>query len=509
MAEPTHWTSADLLARYCNGDSTAAEQIFARYTERLLRLTQAKLTSRLATRLDPEDVAMSAWRSFFVGAKQNQFSLTESGDLWRLLVSITLHKLYRRVRHHQAEKRDVNREQPIARTPAEPLCTSMACPSAEEALALADELEFVMAKLDASGRRVLELRLQGEQIAVIAELTARSERTVRRNLTQIKKLLVDRLGGAALAPSRLTAHSSAVVHDRPASAFAGAATNVSFLNAADYLLQRMLGAGRFGKVYRALHRPTGETVAVKHLRKEHLSSSEVVERFVAEAELLSRLQHPGIVKLHGLGQTPGGGYFLVTEWIDGPNLAELLNRGLPDPARVVRWGMQLCSALDHAHEQGIIHCDVKPNNLLVDAKDRLHLTDFGLAFSGPADSAQQRGMHGTPAFMAPEQVASWWGPIDRRTDVYGVGAVLFTLLTGRPPWSDQRAPDRLCRILSTEPVVSVESLRRDMSPALCEICKRCLAKNRAERFEDMQSLSSALENACDAARSCSPTSQSG
>lgn len=495
MTGPTHWTSADLLARYCNGDSTAAEEIFSRYTERLLRLTRAKLTSRLAARLDPDDIAMSAWRSFFIGARKNQFTLTESGDLWRLLVSIILHKLYRRVRHHQAEKRDVGREQQITQNSDEILASPAGTPSVHEALALADEVEFVMAKLDNSGRRVLELRLQGEQIAAIAELTGRSERTVRRILSQIKDLLIERLGGPPLAESISTAQSSerAWKSPTPASASGGFAAKANLLNPRHYLLQRMLGAGRFGKVYRALHRPTGETVAVKHLRKEHLAVPEVVTRFIAEAGISSRLQHPGIVKLHGLGRTPGGGYFLVTDWIDGPNLAELVSKELPDPSRVVQWGLQLCGALAHAHEHNVIHCDVKPNNLLVDKLDRIHLTDFGLSLCTAAEPAIEGRMEGTPAFMAPEQVAAWWGPIDRRTDVYGVGAVLFTLLTGRPPWTDKRVPDVLSRIISMEPVAAVGSFCQNVSLALSDICARCLSKNRAERYPDMPSLRSALE----------------
>jgi serine/threonine-protein kinase len=102
--------------------------------------------------------------------------------------------------------------------------------------------------------------------------------------------------------------------------------------------------------------------------------------------------------------------------------------------------------------------------------------------------------------MAPEQIAEWWGSIDRQTDVYGVGAALFTLLTGRPPWSESRTADVLCKIITIEPAAPVESFRPGSSPRLSAICTRCLAKNRSERFGDMQALQAALEEAALALR---------
>lgn len=188
-----HGTSAELLARYRGGDEDAAGEIFRRYVERLTRLARSRLSPRLASRTDPEDVVLSAWRSFFVGARAGRFSLRRSGDLWRLLVSITMHKLYRQARRHSAEMRSLSVEQSLERTKEECLPADDREPTPEEALALADELEAVMARLDACGRRVLELRLQGEPLAAIAEDTGRSERTIRRLLARIRELLVQRL----------------------------------------------------------------------------------------------------------------------------------------------------------------------------------------------------------------------------------------------------------------------------------------------------------------------------
>jgi RNA polymerase sigma factor (sigma-70 family) len=182
-------TSAELLARFQEGDALAAEEIFERYIDRLTRLARARLSPRLSRRTDAEDVVMSAWRSFFVAAGAGRFSLKRSGDLWRLLVSITLHKLYHQARRHTAERRTVGGEQPLDQTNDWMIAASDREPAPEEAVALAEELEHLMAGLDEFGRRVLELRLQGETHAEIAGDTQRSERSVRRRLHEIRERL--------------------------------------------------------------------------------------------------------------------------------------------------------------------------------------------------------------------------------------------------------------------------------------------------------------------------------
>ncbi len=498
MSASEHWTSAELLARFCGGDESAADTLFHRYAERLILLTRARLSSRLAGKTDPEDVAMSAWRSFFIGARRGKFTLNEPGDLWRLLVSITLHKLYRQARHHAASRRSISREQSLDQTAEEMLTPAKAEPTVEEALALAEEVEAIMANLDAEGRRVLELRLQGEQLAAIAQLTRRSERTVRRILARIRELIAGRFGGEPLVARRpqVETHRSEVETTLPktfeASPWSGPNEAHAHLESCDYLLQRMLGAGRFGKVYRAQQKSVDRIVAIKYLRKSYLSSPDVVERYLKEARTLARLHHLGIVTFHGLGRTPAGSYFIVMDWIEGPNLAEVLKDGPVSPERAKQWTQQICSALAHAHAQRILHCDLKPSNLLVNHDDLVFVTDFGLArpFTRPPELLDR--IEGTPAFMAPEQVTDWWGPITCRTDVYGLGAVLFTLLTGQPPWPEKRLADILARILSSEPVVAAESLRPEIPKRLSQICQRCLAKRPSERYASMNEVRAAL-----------------
>ncbi len=190
----TEGESAEILTRYRGGDETAADELFRRYVERLTLLARARLSPKLASRTDPDDIVMSAYRSFFIGAREGRFALKRSGDLWRLLVSITMHKLYRQVRRHRAEMRSVTAEQSLETVPQEQLPLSKE-PTPEEAIALADELEAVMSTLDAFARRVFELRLQEEPIPAIAAETGRSERTVRRTIQKIQDRLAHRLEG--------------------------------------------------------------------------------------------------------------------------------------------------------------------------------------------------------------------------------------------------------------------------------------------------------------------------
>jgi len=188
------------MARWRTGDQRAADALFERYTERLMAVARSRLSERLAPRVDPEDVVQSAFRSFFVGARDGRYALEQSGDLWRLLVAITLHKLRHQVERHTAGKRAIDREYtPVerwqdgrdGRAAIDPRFLA-AEPSPEEAAALADEVEHVMRRLDPLRRRMLELRLQGYLLDEIAVETDRSQRTVRRMLEQLKAYLEER-----------------------------------------------------------------------------------------------------------------------------------------------------------------------------------------------------------------------------------------------------------------------------------------------------------------------------
>jgi hypothetical protein len=260
----------------------------------------------------------------------------------------------------------------------------------------------------------------------------------------------------------------------------------------DFLLNRMIGAGRMGKVYEAWRYSAGRAVAVKFLRKSFLNQPILVERFIGEARTIARLRHPNIVAIHGLGRTTGGSYFILMDLVSGPNLALV---GATRPILVeeaIQWTIEISDAVEHAHAAEIIHCDLKPANILLDGERKVRVTDFGLARSVTQDPQWTAGIEGTAPFMAPEQASRSWGPIDMRTDVYGIGAVLFTLLTGRPPWIGGRLPDILADVTSARPIIPPASLRPDLPKPISDVCRKCLSKIPGDRYPTVMDLRTAL-----------------
>jgi RNA polymerase sigma-70 factor (ECF subfamily) len=187
--------SQDLLARCREGDSQAAAELFHRYTEQLISLARRNLSPKLARRLDPEDVVQSAYRSFFADVRAGRYVLERSGDLWRLLAAITLHKLHHQVGRHTAARRSVERERGFGDESSLfglPAATVARTPSPEEAVIVVDELECAMRGMNSLHRRMVELRLQGCRFQEIATDTDRSERLVRRVLDQFRQRLDER-----------------------------------------------------------------------------------------------------------------------------------------------------------------------------------------------------------------------------------------------------------------------------------------------------------------------------
>jgi RNA polymerase sigma-70 factor (ECF subfamily) len=184
--------SAELLARWREGDRRAADELLGRYTSRLIALARRRLSAKLARRLDPEDVVQSAYRSFCVSAGDDRYRIERSGDLWRLLAAITLHKLHHQIEHHTAAKRSIKREQGFGGESSLMRIdggAEGAEPSPLEAATLVEEVEHLMSELKPLDRRMVELRLQGFRLEEIALATDRSERWVRRVLSQVKERL--------------------------------------------------------------------------------------------------------------------------------------------------------------------------------------------------------------------------------------------------------------------------------------------------------------------------------
>jgi RNA polymerase sigma factor (sigma-70 family) len=488
--EQAEWTSLVLLERFRGGDDLAAAEIFDRYFRRLTALARSRLSPRLAQRTDPEDIVLSVYRSFFVDARRGRYTLSRGGDLWRLLAAIARHKLSRQARSQGADRRSVALEIPLDQVDEGRFAGRQHDPTPEEAAALADELEWVLAQLDRFGRRVLELRLQGLKVSEIAADTGRAERSVRRSLARIRTLLAQRHLEAESAGPPLTTRPAS--ESTPPEEQAELDPGVPLLSHRDFLLRRLIGAGRMGKVYEAWQHGAGREVAVKFLRRPLLQHPGVVRRFLDEARTVARLRHPHIVGTQGLGRTPGGSYFIVMDLVTGPNLAQIGAQREITVDEVIRWALETCLALEHAHERGIIHCDLKPANLLLDPSGMVRVTDFGLARSLAEDTPGAAEVEGTAPFMAPEQASRCWGPIDHRTDVYGIGAVIFTLLTGRPPIVGRRLPDVLAEVVSATPVVAPARLRPGLPEPLDALCRKCLAKPPGARFQTVQEVRSAL-----------------
>ena len=179
--------------RVQSGDDEAAREVFERYLTRLVALARSRLSDKLQQKVDADDIVQSAFRSFFVRAREGQFTIERSGDLWSLLASITRHKLLKQAEHYHQQKRSLDRDQPLAVAGSKEPPQFAAEPTETEAIALSDELTFLMGELEPLQRKILELRLQGQAIPEIAETVERSERTVRRFLSGFRDQLEDRL----------------------------------------------------------------------------------------------------------------------------------------------------------------------------------------------------------------------------------------------------------------------------------------------------------------------------
>jgi serine/threonine protein kinase len=258
----------------------------------------------------------------------------------------------------------------------------------------------------------------------------------------------------------------------------------------DYLLMGEIAEGGMGVVFDARQISLNRRVALKLIRSGVRASEGELRRFRVEAEAAARLDHPGIVPIYEVGEHDGQA-FLAMKFIDGESLAEKLDaRGRPaDAARLIA---QVARAVAHAHERGVLHRDIKPGNILIDAAGAPHLTDFGIAklVENDAHQTMSHAMLGTPAYMSPEQAAGQSEAISAASDIYSLGAVLYTLLTGRPPprpAADDSAefadPPRLPRSATPDPI----------EDALEMICMRCLQFDPQRRYPSALALAEDLE----------------
>jgi serine/threonine protein kinase len=261
----------------------------------------------------------------------------------------------------------------------------------------------------------------------------------------------------------------------------------------DYELLEEIGRGGQGVVYRARQKSLNRIVALKVIGLAHWATQAHVKRFCMEAEAAASLDDPRIVPIYEIGERDGACYYSM-KFIEGGQLDKIIGSS-PMPGRKAAELMaKLAHTLDHAHQHGVLHRDVKPGNILLDAKGEPHLTDFGLARLVETESTVTRTLEvlGTPSYMAPEQAAGNNSQLTSATDVYGLGAVLYQLLTGHPPFAGGTTYETVRMVLETQPRqprLWNPKVDRDLET----ICLKCLEKEPARRYDSAQSLAEEIE----------------
>jgi eukaryotic-like serine/threonine-protein kinase len=272
-----------------------------------------------------------------------------------------------------------------------------------------------------------------------------------------------------------------------------------------YNIERVLGKGAMGVVYEGVDPRLGRRVAIKTILKSHLdedTGKEFAMRFVREAQAVARLNHPHIVQVYDFGEE-GDIAYLVMEFIKGKELKNFFDASERfDLKEAVRIMCELCDALDFAHHAGIIHRDIKPANVMLDHQARTKLTDFGVARVQDVDKTsvertQAGTMVGTPAYMSPEQITG--GQIDRRTDVFSAGIILYQFLTGEKPFTGSGAWTIAKKIIQEEPALP-SSLNNAVTPLFDAVVNRALAKNPDQRYQSARDLAVALKRALEGKR---------
>src|SRR5438552_5588183 len=261
----------------------------------------------------------------------------------------------------------------------------------------------------------------------------------------------------------------------------------------DYELLEEIGRGGQGVVYRAHQKSLNRTVALKVIGLGHWATEAHLKRFRREAESAASLEHPCIVPIHEVGERDGSCYFSM-KFVEDGHLDEVIKREPMPIRRAVELIAEVARTVHYAHDHGILHRDIKPGNILLDHNGEPHLTDFGLARLVETESTVTRTLEvlGTPSYMAPEQAVGNNAAVSSVTDVYGIGAVLYQLLTGQPPFAGGATYETIKLLLDSEPKqprVINPKIDRDLST----ICLKCLEKDLKRRYSSALALAEDLE----------------
>jgi serine/threonine protein kinase len=263
----------------------------------------------------------------------------------------------------------------------------------------------------------------------------------------------------------------------------------------NYRIVEPLGEGGMGTVFRAEHVVLGRPYALKVLRSRVVEKdASAAQRFLREARAASRVRHPNLVDVFDFGYLADGRPYVVMEMLEGESLTDRVARGALDPGEVVSIARQMALALAEVHDHGVIHADVTPGNALVVSGDPIHvkLVDFGLAaIAGETlDEEESDFVLGTPAYISPEQLRGL--PATDRSDQYGLGCVLYELLSGSPPYMHEEIK-QLCLMHVQAPIPTVTSPHGPLPPKLADVITTCLQKSPQARFPGMRAMLAALD----------------
>jgi tetratricopeptide (TPR) repeat protein len=261
----------------------------------------------------------------------------------------------------------------------------------------------------------------------------------------------------------------------------------------DYELLEEIARGGMGVVYKARQVSLNRTVAVKMILAGQLAGAPEVLRFRGEAEAAAHLNHPNIVAIHEIGQYDGQHYFSM-DYVEGQNLAEFVGQKPLPPKQAAKYLKTIAEAIQYAHEGGILHRDLKPSNILIDQSGQPRITDFGLAkrMKGDSDLTISGQVLGSPNFMPPEQAAGKRGQVGPQSDIYALGAILYYLLTARPPFAGESMTETLQLVVTTEPA-SPRLLNPTVPRDLETICLKCLSKEPERRYKSAQELADEVD----------------
>lgn len=416
----TNRASRELVELWRSGSQDAARVLLARYEVRLIALVASRLNRKYRDGIAPEDVVQSAMGSFFrasrAGAKPS-IKLESTASAWNILATFVRRKLARALERETAVKRGGGR----TRVSLDDLETDLSTnPSATEANELLDEIHSL---LNSDHSQLLELLLENKTQREIAEQLGVDERTIRRRIKSMQDIVKGQLAS-------IDERTGALL-DSPIETI-----NLPNISYRQFVLGKLVGRGALGKVYRARLQTDGQVVAVKFMHRHLWTDPNSRLSFLREIDHASKINHRGIVKYLGWGQSSHGGPYLVCEYVEGQPLTNVKPN---DSSTSVQWLAQICEAVAAAHQAGVVHGDLTPNNILLDHNGRIVVTDFGFATYSQKPTTDDAAFEsiaspgGTLGFAAPEQISPAFGKIGFTSDIYAIGGLAFYLLTGQSP----------------------------------------------------------------------------